>query len=110
MSDRQARTSRRLTRRALLQRTLFVGLLPLLPASTRAQGALDPSDPSAVAVGYTTDHRKVDRKRWSKKARENAEAPQRCGTCAMRNADGGCELFGGRRVTENGWCNAWTAR
>lgn len=110
MSDRPANLPRRLTRRGLLRRTALVSLLPLLPASARAQGELDPADPSAVALGYTTDHRKVDRQRWSKKSRENAKDPQRCGNCAMRNADGGCQLFGGRRVAENGWCNAWTAR
>lgn len=76
----------------------------------RGTGPLNPRDPSAVALGYTTDHTRVDLARWPKKGREQSGAPQRCGTCAMRSDDGGCRLFAGRQVTDNGWCNAWTAR
>jgi hypothetical protein len=99
-----------LTRRRLLLRAASASLVPLLAMDARAQGRLDPADPSAIALGYTTDHSRVDVKRWPKKAREDAKSPQRCSSCAMRNPEGGCQLFGGRKVSDNGWCNAWTAR
>jgi hypothetical protein len=71
---------------------------------------VDPNDPRAVSLGYTRQHQRVDLKRWPKKADETPEQVQRCASCAMRMAKGGCRLFAGQQVPDDGWCNAWTGR
>ena len=76
-------------------------------------GWLSPSSPNAIALGYSTEHSRVDTRRWPKKAAANG-SQQRCGTCALfrAGAQGGgqCSLFTGQRVRASGWCNAWTKR
>lgn len=79
--------------------------------STRAADAnqLDPNSPSAVALGYVTNHQRVDTNRWPKKA----SADSRCANCVLFGGDGAqgaCRVFSNQLVSANGWCNAWTKR
>lgn len=74
---------------------------------------LDPSDPKAMALGFNTQHTRVNGKQWRKKGAD-AQNQQRCATCALFTAQaqgrGGCQIFGGKTVPAGGWCNAWTNR
>jgi hypothetical protein len=74
-------------------------------------GQLNPKSANAIALGYVSDHRQVDRARWQKKGLEGGEQ-QRCASCAMfspgNGATGRCSIFGQQLVASEGWCNAWT--
>ena len=80
------------------------------PAFAADGQRLDPNSPSAVALGYVTNHQRVDTKRWPKKASAQG-ADARCADCALFTGNGGqgpCRIFKGQLVAANGWCNAWT--
>lgn len=98
-----------MNRRRFIKQLLGAAPIYSLALAAMAQPELDPNNPRAVALGYQADHRRVDVNKWPKKARPT-DGPQRCDNCAMRNGDGGCQMFRGSRVSANGWCNAWTAR
>lgn len=74
-------------------------------------GQLNPKSANAIALGYVSDHRQVDRARWQKKGLEGGEQ-QRCASCAMfapgNGTTGRCSIFGQQLVASEGWCNAWT--
>jgi len=97
-----------------MDRRQFIRLVPLVALTTSAfaqQAEVDPQSPTAIALGYSTDHGRVDTTRWPKKA-QDAQGKQRCQTCALftrtDNGNGVCSIFAGRQVAGNGWCNAWT--
>jgi hypothetical protein len=83
---------------------LMVGSRPM-----RAQGAaqdlphLDPSDPTAKALGYTEDATKVDKSRFPA-----FKPAARCANCNFFQGTGGpygpCQIFPGKSVSANGWC------
>jgi hypothetical protein len=72
--------------------------------------ALDPSDPTAKALGYVNDSTKVDA------ATNPTHKPdQKCGTCAQfqgkpGDARGGCNIFAGHSVSSGGWCKVWAKK
>jgi hypothetical protein len=72
---------------------------------------LDPKDPQAVALGYTEDTTKVDKKKYPKH-----EASQTCSNCQLYQTaqESGnmapCTLFGGKAVAAKGWCSAWVKK
>lgn len=81
--------------------------------------ALDPANPTAVALGYYEDATKVDTAKWPKKAQPGAA--QSCSNCMLLTkaglkADGKsgewgtCGLFPQALVPVNGWCNSWVAK
>jgi hypothetical protein len=95
-----------ITRRALVRGSLIAGaLIPitglfLSESAIAAPGALDPSDPTAKALGYVTKSAKPD---------------QQCGNCAQfqgKSSDpqGGCTLFPGKTVASGGWCMSWAKK
>ena len=110
------------SRRDMLQKALsFILVYPVI-ASFRASAdapkpaLLSESDPQASALGYAADAKKVDLKKWPK--RTGAEgAKQFCYNCQFyQNASGDpkasksapCQIFAGKAVMAQGWCNTWT--
>jgi len=73
----------------------------------QAQAMLSTTDPQAMALGYVTDHLKVDKTKFA-----NYVAGSRCGGCALyqgapNSASGPCSLYPGKQVAGNGWCSAF---
>jgi hypothetical protein len=106
----------RISRRALVKGGLIAGaLLPaigLMADNAAAAGLppLDPTDPTAQALGFVTDATKVD-------AAANAtyKAGQKCSTCAQFQGKAGdataaCAIFAGKSVPAGGWCKVWAAK
>ena len=82
----------------------------VLAASARAQIQVDEKEPQAAALGYVTDARRADVKRFPKYA-----AGQMCANCALyqgkpADAMGNCPLFAGKQVAAKGWCSAWAKK
>ena len=107
---------RKISRRAIVKGGLIAGaLIPgigLMANSAAAAGlpVLDPKDPTAQALGYTTDASKVDAT-----ANPTYKSTQKCGTCAQfqgkaGDASGGCNIFAGKSVVAGGWCKVWAAK
>jgi hypothetical protein len=104
-----------LTRRAMVKSALIAGLIPavgLTGQAARAQGLplLDPSDPTAKALGFMSDAKKVDAT-----ANPTYKPGQMCGTCAQfqgkaGDATGGCNIFVGHSVPRGGWCKVWAQK
>lgn len=97
------------TRRTFIM-TLVAGSGALAASAARAQQALSTTDPQAVALGYTTDTKTVDAKKYP-----NHAASQDCGNCmhyqGKPDADTGpCQIFGGKLVHRQGWCAAWVKK
>lgn len=77
------------------------------------------ADPQALALGYVADAKKVDTKKWSKKAGPDG-AGQFCNTCALYQVPAGkdpktvpqapCPIFANKGVEGKGWCNSWAKR
>lgn len=73
------------------------------------------SDPLAQALGFKTDAKKVDTKKFPK--RKGAEgAKQFCSTCSFftktDDKTGKCTIFAaqGGIVPAGGWCNSWVSK
>jgi hypothetical protein len=107
---------RKMTRRAIVKSGLIAGaLVPAFgllgnTAGAAALPALDPSDPTAKALGFVTDAAKVS-------ASENPtyKPTQKCGTCAQflgkaGDASGGCNIFAGHSVPVGGWCKVYAPK
>jgi hypothetical protein len=76
----------------------------------RAQDMLDEKNPTAAALGYVADAKRVDAKKFPKFA-----ADQNCANCVLYQGKAGdpaglCPLFAGKRVTAAGWCSAWAKK
>jgi anaerobic selenocysteine-containing dehydrogenase len=97
--------SEQLSRRAFVGRGLAAGALALAGALVRPPAAaetapVDPSDPNAKALGYTTTSQKAD---------------QKCASCGLFKGNAGdsqgpCLLFQGRSVSAGGWCMGWAKK
>jgi hypothetical protein len=109
----QSRISRReLLLKSGLMAGAMVPALGLIGPHAAAAGLplLDPNDPTAKALGFTTDSSKVD-----ESANPTHKANQRCGTCAQfqgkpGDATGGCNIFAGHSVPQGGWCRVWAQK
>lgn len=82
----------------------------VLATRASAQALLDEKDPQAVALGYVSDAKRVDVKKYPKYA-----AGQMCANCSLyqgKPADkaAACPLFVGKRVAGAGWCSAWVKK
>jgi hypothetical protein len=108
--------NKKLTRRSIVKSGLmagaFVPALGLLgnTASAASLPPLDPADPTATALGFTTDSGKV-----SASANPTFKAGQKCGTCSQFQGKAGdataaCNIFAGHSVPANGWCKVWSAK
>lgn len=79
-------------------------------AHAQAQPMVSEKDPQAVALGYVTDAKRVDTKKFPKYV-----AGEGCHNCQLFQGKatdkvGGCLLFGGKHVDSTGWCNGWTKK
>jgi hypothetical protein len=82
----------------------------VIGTGARAQALVDEKEPQAVALGYVTDLRRADAKRFPKYA-----AGQMCANCALyqgkaTDAAANCPLFAGRQVAAKAWCSAWAKK
>ena len=81
-----------------------------LGTAARAQALVDEKEPQAVALGYVSDARRADAKRFPKYA-----AGQMCANCALyqgqaTDAAANCPLFAGKQVAAKAWCSAWAKK
>ena len=76
------------------------------PAAAATNAApVDPTEPTAVALGYVSDATKADSAKF-----KTYTAGQACSNCALfggkaGDASGPCPLFAGRAVNAKGWCS-----
>ncbi len=104
-----------LTRRAMVKSAQIAGLIPAVGFTDHAARAaalplLDSSDPTAKALGFVSDAKKVDAA-----ANPTYKTGQMCGTCAQfqggpSDATGGCNIFVGHSVPRGGWCKVWAQK
>jgi hypothetical protein len=105
-----------LSRRSLVKAGLLAGVgVPLLGLPTHEVHAasltpLDPSDPLAKAMGFTTDATKVNAA-----ANPTYKPTQKCGNCAQFQGKAGdasapCTIFAGHTVPQGGWCKVWAQK
>jgi len=71
---------------------------------------LSEDDPMAQAMKYTHDASTVD-----PSARANPAAEQTCANCALIQGNDGdawrpCQIFPGKLVAANGWCQVWAPK
>ena len=108
--------NKKLTRRAMVKSGLIASaLVPafgLIGNTAAAAGLppLDPSDPTASALGFVTDAAKV-----SASANPTFKPGQKCSTCAQfqgkaTDATAGCNIFAGHSVPAGGWCKVWALK
>lgn len=77
-----------------------------LNGKVQAQATLSPTDPQAIALGYVTDHLKVDKTKF-----KIFVAGSHCGVCQLyrgepNSTSGPCALFPRKQVVSNGRCSA----
>ncbi len=82
----------------------------VLATGAQAQVLVDEKDAQAIGLGYVSDAKRVDVKKYTKFA-----VGQSCANCALyqgKPADkaGGCPLFAGKQVASAGWCSAWAKK
>lgn len=112
------------SRRSFIKKSLVVlGSAPLIARSTEAFAEvkpLDPSAPTASALGYYEDNTKVDTKKYPKKAEAGGDK-QMCSACALyteggqkvagKSGDWGkCAIFPGTLVSGSGWCMSFAPK
>jgi hypothetical protein len=107
---------RKISRRSMIKGGLIAGaILPMAGLMSRNATAaalppLDPSDPTAKALGFVTDASKVDAKAYP-----TFKPSQKCGTCAQFQGKAGdataaCTIFAGKSVPQGGWCQVWAQK
>jgi high potential iron-sulfur protein len=105
-----------LSRRMLVKAGLVAGAgIPLFGLSEREVHAadltpLDPSDPLAKSLSFTTDASKVNAS-----ANPTYKPTQKCGNCAQfqgkpADASAPCTIFAGHTVPQGGWCKVWAQK
>jgi hypothetical protein len=76
-----------------------------------APAKVDEKDSTAVALGYVSDAKRVD-----KKASPTYQSGASCSTCSWYQgkpadpAGGPCTFFPGKNVDANGWCRMWNKK
>lgn len=79
-------------------------------AQKPTQNLVSDSDPSAIALGYVSDVKKVDSKKFPQYT-----LGQNCATCTLfqgteKDTNAPCLAFGGKAVSAKGWCSAWVKK
>ncbi|HEY3809453.1 MAG TPA: high-potential iron-sulfur protein [Steroidobacteraceae bacterium] len=101
-------------RDALKQVMLLVGAAAAVRSVDSAHAAdlphLDPSDPTAKALGYTDNSKSVDAKAFPMYKPGSA-----CNNCLQfqgkaGDAYGPCSIFAGKQVNSNGWCQVYVKK
>jgi hypothetical protein len=95
----------------------LLNLVSLSSARASDLPHVDPAtDPTAQALKYHTNSTEADR---AGAARPGLPADQQhCANCQFSQADAagasaewlGCQLFPGKLVSANGWCQSWTLK
>ena len=107
---------RKISRRSIVKGGLIAGaILPVAGLVSRGTAAaalppLDPSDPTAKALGFFNDASKVDTKAYP-----TFKAGQKCSTCAQyqgkaSDPTAACTIFPGKSVPQGGWCQVWAQK
>jgi hypothetical protein len=86
-------------------------------AGAQAVQAVNEKDALAQSLGYHADAKKVDVKKWPKRAGAEG-AKQFCKTCLFYQAKGDpattaeapCQIFSGKTVKGGAWCNSWAEK
>lgn len=81
-----------------------------LATRAQAQTLVDEKEAQAAALGYVSEAKRADVKKYPKYA-----AGQNCLNCALYQGKagdkaGGCPLFAGKQVAAAGWCSAWAKK
>jgi hypothetical protein len=101
-------------RDALKQVMLLVGAAAAVRSIDSAHADdlphLDPTDPTAKALGYTSNSKTVDTKAFPMYKPGSA-----CNNCMQfqgkaGDAFGPCTIFTGKAVNSNGWCQVYVKR
>jgi hypothetical protein len=104
-------------RRTLLKHALLglaslpvIGAITEASAQTPAAAKVSEKDPTAVALGYLEDAKKVDATK-----NPNYKPGQDCANCVQLVGKEGdayrpCNVFGGKQVAAKGWCKVWTLK
>lgn len=107
---------RKITRRSIVKSGLIAGSLGSAfglvgnAFGAAALPALDPSDPTAKALGFVTDATKVDAG-----GNPTYKPTQKCSNCAQfqgkaSDATAPCNIFAGHSVPAGGWCKVWAQK
>jgi hypothetical protein len=107
----------RIDRRTLLKNALLglaaapaIGLVRESAAADAALPHLEEKDPTAIALAYVHDAKKVDA------TKERAYKPgSTCANCLQLTGKEGetwrpCNIFPGKAVNANGWCKVWVLK
>lgn len=104
-----------LSRRDALKNMALVAGALAIPVSRVAGAAASPphlaeTDPTAVALGYHHDTKKVDAKKFP-----THKPDQDCANCLQLQGKVGdewrpCNLFPGKLVHKDGWCKVWVRK
>jgi hypothetical protein len=86
-------------------------------AQAAAPQAVNEKDALAKSLGYHADAKKVDTKKWPKRAGAEG-SKQFCHNCMFYQAKGDpsktteapCQIFSGKLVKANAWCNSWAKK
>jgi hypothetical protein len=116
MNTMQSKMRGKMTRRAVVKGALTAGaMIPAMAligaqADAAAATPLDPSDPTAKALGFIADSSKVDAA-----ANPTHKPGQKCGSCAQfqgkaTDATAPCTIFAGHSVPAAGWCKVWAQK
>ncbi len=99
------------SRRHFIQIVPVAGATLLGASMAQAQATMvEEKDANAAALGYVADAAKADKAKYKQYA-----AGQNCAHCALfqgkaADVNGGCPLFGTKKVTAKGWCSAWAKK
>ncbi|MFC0399380.1 high-potential iron-sulfur protein [Paraburkholderia rhizosphaerae] len=100
-----------LSRRHFMILAASVASTSVWSAEARANApVLSENDPTAKALGYTTDANTVDKAKFPR-----YETGQTCANCQLYqgkpgSANGPCPTYGGKLVAAKGWCNAYVKK
>ena len=99
-----------LPRRVFLMTLAASGAALAVHAQAQTPALVDEKDPQAAALGYVSDAKRVDAKKYPKFA-----SGQNCASCMLYQGKvsdkaGPCPLFAGKQVAAAGWCSAWAKK
>ena len=99
-----------MTTRRIFLASIPITALALKAGSASAAVVLAETDPTAVALGYKDDVKKVDKKKYPAYA-----SGQQCANCKLyagkpTDPMAPCSIFAGKSVIGKGWCMAWVKK
>ena len=97
------------------RRSFIIGTVSTLVSSfamaqKSPQNLVLDTDPSAIALGYVNDVKKINTNKFPQYA-----LGQNCAACTLfqgteKDASAPCLAFGGKAVSAKGWCSAWVKK